>query len=57
MAHSPTRSSSSSDSDVFDFLDALHAASLVVVQTVNIRNHVPVLLDLSDSLQPVVLPS
>jgi hypothetical protein len=49
MAHSPTRSSSSSDSGVSDFLDALHAVSLVVVQTVNIHNHVPIVLDLSDS--------
>jgi hypothetical protein len=50
MAHSPAHSSSSSDSGVSDFfLDAPQPASLAVVQTVNIRNHVPVILDLADS--------
>jgi hypothetical protein len=50
MALSPPRSSSSSDlGDSNLFLDALQHASLAVVQTVNIRNHVPIQLDLSDS--------
>jgi hypothetical protein len=50
MAHSPANSSSSSASDVSAaFLDDPQAASLAVVQTVNIRNHVPINLDLLDS--------
>jgi hypothetical protein len=48
MAHSPAHSSSS-ESDLSDYLDAPQPASLAVIQTVNIRNHVPLILDLSDS--------
>jgi hypothetical protein len=50
MAHSPSHFSSSSDSGATDaFLDAPQPASLTVVQTVNIRNHIPVLLELAKS--------
>jgi hypothetical protein len=50
MALSPAHSSSSSDSgDSSLFLNAMQPASLAVVQTVNIRNHVPVQLNLSHS--------
>ncbi|XP_025806707.1 uncharacterized protein LOC112885264 [Panicum hallii] len=50
MAHSPAHSSSSSNSGDSGLpLGAPQPASLAVVQTVNIRNHVPILLDLFDS--------
>ena len=50
MAHSSVHCSSSSNSgDSGLSLGAPQPASLAVVQTVNIRNHVPILLDLLDS--------
>ena len=45
MASSPAHSSASSG----DTSDASQPASIAVVQTVNIRSHVPILLDLLDS--------
>ena len=45
MAHSPARSSASSADGDFDDATPPQPAAASVIQTVNIRNHIPVVLD------------
>jgi hypothetical protein len=49
MAQSPGHSSSSESGATNPFFDAPQPASLSVLQPVNIRNHVPIQLDLLES--------